>query len=123
MARLFVYAVNCCASSKPKAKTTDEPRQHRLGTDVCFKQSALPAKPGPSCKYSRGVQVNSWMNQEHICSYSFKQDSTEAYERYGFKDPWPNIPSQTVAKQFLCVCELSNVLKFEADKIEISGIH
>jgi hypothetical protein len=52
-----------------------------------------------------------------------KQVFIEAYERHGFKDPWPNIPRQTVAKQFLCVCELSNVLKFEADKIEISGNH
>ena len=52
-----------------------------------------------------------------------KQGSIEACERHGFQDPWPNIPRQTVAKQFLSVCELSNVLKFEADKIESSCIH
>ena len=44
-----------------------------------------------------------------------KQDSTEAYERHGFQDPWPNIPRRRVTKQFLSVCDLSNVLKLETD--------
>jgi hypothetical protein len=36
----------CSASSKRKAKPSDEPRQHKLGADVCCKHTTLPAKPG-----------------------------------------------------------------------------
>ena len=58
-----LYAVICSASSKLKTNPTDEPRKHRLGTEVCFKQTALPAKPG-TCFITHWLQVQPWCTGE-----------------------------------------------------------